>query len=141
MPHVDRHRLEALEARLGATLPAAFIATLASREPVSEGRVAFVTPTRVWDVRTTYRLDDAPDHAEQLDALYDLVGDVLPPHTLPFASDRADNFYLLTLWGPHAGEIVYWDHERAPGDHHVEAVAPSIEAFYAGLSPVNEEAE
>lgn len=134
--HIDRHRLEILEARLGATLPARFVATLVSREPVSEGRVAFVTPSRVWRVRTTYSLSNADaTAAEQLDALYDLLSDVLPPHTLPFAADWAADFYLLALWAPHAGEIVYWHHAPGSGGHRVEPVAPSIDIFYSGFRP------
>jgi SMI1 / KNR4 family (SUKH-1) len=136
---VDRRRLTALEAQLGVELPVGFGVTLTDREPIREGRVALVTPDRVWDVRTTFRLDSGTK--DQLDRVYELVGDVLPPGALPFAEDWGGNFYCLMLSGPRAGQVVFWDHERDGGDHQVEPVAGSIEAFYASLVPDPKEAE
>lgn len=40
--------------------------TLAVREPICEGKVALITPARVWDMRTTFRLDDGHE-SDQLD--------------------------------------------------------------------------
>jgi SMI1-KNR4 cell-wall len=137
---VDRRRLTALEARLGIELPAEFSIALAEREPIRQGRVALVTPNRVWDVRTTFRLDSGGKE-DQLDRVYELVGDVLPPGALPFAEDWGDNLYCLMLSGPRAGQVVFWDHERDEGDHRVEPVADSIEAFLAGLAPGPREAD
>jgi hypothetical protein len=130
----DQKRLSALESRLGAKLTPDFVATLINREAIREGSVALVTPHRVWDVRTTFGLDGG-NNADQLDAVYQRVGDVLPPGALPFAEDWGGNFYCLMLAGPHVGRVVYWDHERDEGDHRVELVAGSIEEFYASLVP------
>jgi hypothetical protein len=58
MTRLNRDRLKKFEARLGFALPADFVATLEQHEPVDEGDVAIVTPQRVWDVRTTFGLDD-----------------------------------------------------------------------------------
>lgn len=132
MADINRKRLKVLESRLGAKLPAAFILTLTGRKPIQEGNVAIVTPDRIWDVRTTFRLDDG-DSADQLDRLYNLVGDVLPPGALPFAADWGDNFYCLMLSGPHAGAVVYWNHERDEGDCTVEPLADTIASFYERL--------
>ena len=131
---IDRTRLAALERRLGAEIPADFIATLTDREPVCEGSVAILLGDRIWDVRTTFRLDDS-DKCDQIDYVYNLVGDAIPPMSLPFASDWAGNFYCLMLAGPHAGVVVHWDHERDAEDHTVETLAPSIGNFYARLVP------
>lgn len=140
MQSIDRKRLRALENRLGARLPAELIATLTDREPIREGNVAFVTADRVWDVRTTFVLDERAKSL-QLDGVYDLVGDVLPPGALPFAADWGDNFYCVMLSGPCAGQVVYWDHERDEGDHRVEPVAGSITEFYSRLIPDPREAK
>jgi SMI1 / KNR4 family (SUKH-1) len=137
---VDPRRLTALEARLGVNLPDGFGAALADQEPIREGRVALITPDRVWDVRTTFRLDNGGKE-DQLDRVYELVGDVLPAEALPFAEDWGGNLYCLMLSGPRAGQVVFWDHERDEGDHWVEPVAGSIEAFYAGLVPDSRESD
>ena len=71
----------------------------------------------------------------QLDHVYALVDDVLPPSTIPVAADWGGNFYCLVLAGSQAGKIVYWDHERDLGDHRVEAVADSLDQFFASLVP------
>jgi hypothetical protein len=123
-----------LEARLGKELPADFTATLAQREPIREGSAALVTPERIWDVRTTFALGDG-DKTDQLDRVYELVGDVLPPGALPFARDWGGNFYCFMLSGPDTGRVVWWDHERDEGDQSVVAVASSIADFYARLVP------
>ncbi|HUG94118.1 MAG TPA: SMI1/KNR4 family protein [Planctomycetaceae bacterium] len=134
MPTMDAKRLKALESRLGVKLPPAFVATLREQAPIHEGQVALVAPDRVWDVRTTFRLDDGhPD--DQLDRVYDLVEDVLPAGALPIAEDWGGNFYCLMLTGTHAGQVVYWDHERDEGDDKVEPVADTITSFYERLVP------
>jgi hypothetical protein len=115
---MDRRRLASLEARIGRRLPNDLLAVLNEREPIREGSVALVTPDRIWDVRASFAFDDG-DGADQLDRVYELVGDVLPPNALPFAADWGDNFYCLMLSGPSEGRVVYWDHER--------------EAFFEGL--------
>ena len=129
---IDRRRLASLEARIGRRLPNDLLALLNEREPIREGPVALVTPARIWDVRSSFALDEGGG-ADQLDRVYELVGDVLPPNAVPFAADWGDNFYCLMLAGPSEGRIVYWDHERDEGDFHVEPVADTIEAFFAGL--------
>jgi hypothetical protein len=131
---LDHRRLAALEARLGAKLPSDYLATLTEREPVREGDVAVMTPGRTWDVRSTFGLDDG-DTCDQLDGVYGRVGDVLPAGMVPVAADWAGNFYCLVLTGPEAGRVVWWDHERDPGDHTVEPVAASVAEFYARLAP------
>jgi hypothetical protein len=93
-----------------------------------------VTPDRVWDVRTTFTLDDG-DRSEQLDFVYELVGDVMPAGTLPFAEDWGGNLYCLLLSGSRAGQVVWWGHERDDGDDSVEPVAPSVTAYYESLVP------
>jgi cell wall assembly regulator SMI1 len=131
---VDQERLQLLEAKLGATLPPSFTVSLGEQEPIHEGSVAFVTTDRVWSVRTTFALDSKVK-GDQLDRVYALVGDVMPPGALPFAEDWAGNFYCLMLSGPRAGQVVYWDHERDAGDNSVVPVSESVAAFYAGLVP------
>ena len=133
MGHIDRGRLTALEARIGRRLPNDLLALLNEREPIREGDLALDTPDRIWDLRTSFALDNAGGGADQLDRVYELVGDVLPPYALPFAADWGGNFYCLMINGPSEGHVVYWNHERDEGDHHVEPVADSIAAFFAGL--------
>lgn len=131
---IDRKRLKALEARLGGQLPREFVTILTTKKPIRQGNVALVTPDQIWDVRTTFCLDDGRK-VVQIDRLYELVGDVLPPAALPFASDWGDNFYCLMVSGPQVGQVVWWDHERDRGDHSVEPVAVSIADFHAKLVP------
>jgi hypothetical protein len=131
---VDWQRLAALEQRLGEKIPPDFMATLTSREPIREGNVALVIGDRIRDVRTTFRLD-ASEEDDQIDTVYRLVWDAVPPKTLPFAEDWAGNFYCLMLAGPQAGKVVYWDHERDAGDDTVDLLAHSVEDFYARLVP------
>jgi hypothetical protein len=89
---------------------------------------------RVRDIRTTYSLDNGDD-SYQLDWIYDLIGDVMPPGAFPFASDWGGNIYCLMLSGPMSGNVVWWDHERDNEDHSVEVVAESLETFFASLVP------
>lgn len=130
---VDKKRLQKLERRLGSKLPPAFIATL-EQEPISEGNVVVVTEKGMCDVRTTFALDNG-DECDQLDAVYDLVGDVVPSGALPFAENWAGDFFCLMLTGPMAGQVVFWDHERESGDDRVEPVTDSVSDFYARLVP------
>jgi hypothetical protein len=123
-----------LEHRLGAKLPTSLVATLVEREPIRKGNVAIVTPDRIWDIRTSFNLDDG-DSNDQLDRVYELVGDVLPPAALPIAEDWGGNLYCLMLRGSLAGQIVFWNHERDERDDAVEPVADSVESFYAWLVP------
>jgi hypothetical protein len=132
---IDRDRLTALEKAFGAQLPADLVASLNNRTPISEGKVAFVAGDTVWDVRTTFAMDGTPTDFDQLDCVYGLVGDVLPPGALPIAQDWGGNFYCLMVAGPEAGCIVYWDHERDEGDHHTDPVAQSLDEFLDSLVP------
>jgi hypothetical protein len=52
----------------------------------------------------------------------------------PFATDIADNFYCIVVTGAQAGRVVWWDHEREVGDHHVEDVADSFDDFMSRLT-------
>jgi hypothetical protein len=131
---IDRERLKLLEQRLGAKLPTSLVATLVEREPIHEGNVVIVAPDRIWDIRSSFSLDDG-DSSDQLDRMYELVGDVLPPAALPIAEDWGGNFYCVVLSGPLAGQVVFWDHERDEGDVSVESVAESLESFYSRLVP------
>jgi hypothetical protein len=115
-------------------LAPSLVATLVEREPIREGSVVIVTPDRIWDVRTSFALDDR-DSTDQLDRVYELIGDVLPSGVVPFAADWGDNFYCLVLSGPLVGQVVYWHHERDEDDDRVEPVADTIESFYARLVP------
>ena len=134
MSKIDRKRLAALERRLGAKIPADFIASLTNREPICEGNVALVIGNRIRDVRTTFRLDSSDDDS-QIDSVYHLVGDVVPPNALPFAEDWAGNLFCLMLDGKDAGKVVFWDHERDADDHSVKLLSPSINDFYTSLVP------
>ena len=134
MGTINQSRLSALERRVQQKFPPELLAFLSEQEPISQGEVAFVTANRVWDVRTSYVLDDG-DAKHQLDRLYGLVGDVLPPATVPVAADWGDNFYCLVLAGPDEGKIVYWDHERELDNHRVKIVADSLQQFFANLVP------
>ena len=134
MGGIDRKRLMALESKIGHSIPSDLLGVLAEGEPIRRGKVTRVTPGRVWDVRMTFSLDDG-DRNDQLDSLYDLVGDVLPSGALPFAEDWGGDFYCLMLSGPHAGRVVYWSHERDEGDTRIEPVANSVADFFASLVP------
>ena len=138
MGTIDQQRLTELESHIGWPIPPDLLSTLAEREPIREGAVALVATDRNWEVRSTYSLDDS-DEADQLDGVYRRVGHALPPGVLPFAVDWGGNFYCLILSGPSAGQVVYWDHERAVGDHQVDPVADSIEQFFARLAPESED--
>lgn len=132
---IDRDRLIALEKSFGHQLPADLVAVLNDRKPIFEGKVAFVAGDTVWDVRTTFTLDGPRTDYDQLDQIYDLVGDVMPPGALPVAQDWGGNFYCLMVTGSEAGHIVYWDHERDLGDHHTDPVAQSLDEFLNSLVP------
>ncbi len=134
MTSIDRARLNALESRLGAKFPADFLATLSNREPIREGNVVLNAHDRVWDIRTTFKLDDG-DQSDQLDSVYKLVGDVLPIGMLPFAEDWGGNLYCIVLTGNSAGKVVWWDHERDDDDDSVVAIAESILELYSNLVP------
>lgn len=139
MPPLISNRLKALEAKLGAPIPTNLVTHLGQRKPISEGGFGFRAKDRMWDIRTTFRLDKSSE--EQLDKVYGLVGDVLPPGALPFAEDWGGNFYCLMVSGRSQGQVVYWDHERDPGDHHTKRLAATLEDFYAGVEPMAAEDE
>ena len=139
MGSIDWNRVNAFETRLGSRLPTDFLATLINQEPIREGSVALVAGDRIWDVRCTFGLE-AGHNEDQLDRVYDLVGDVLPPGALPFAEDWGGNFYCIMLSGPYVGRVLYWNHERDAGDHRMESVARSVSEFHAALVPDRREA-
>lgn len=140
MAALDRKRLRALEGQLGTRLPPDFLATLETLAPIDEGNVALVVQGVIYDIRTTYTVNGGAAGL-QLDGLYHRVGDVLPPGALPIAQSWGGDIYCLMLRGPLVGKVVFWDHERDENDHHVEVIADSIHAFYAGLVPEPREQE
>ena len=84
------------------------------------------------------RLDDGADYL-QLDSTFKRVHDALPSGMAPFATDIADNFYCIVVTGARAGRVVWWDHEREVGDHHVEDVAASFDDFMSSLTEFSDD--
>jgi hypothetical protein len=132
MAKIDLPRLTALEKHLGARLPPEFLTTLAECEPIREGNVVLAVADCIWDVRTTFTIDDG-DPSSQLDAVYGLVWDVLPKGMVSFAEDWGGNFYCLVLFGKLANQVVWWDHERDADDESIEPIAASVAEFYSRL--------
>ena len=122
-----------MEALLGVDLPARYLSFLSQPYSLPTKRVGVPFRGELWDVHAFYRLDDGPSY-RQLDATFNLVHDALPPFTLPIARDHAGNFFCIVVAGEREGHIVWWDHERVMGDHHVEDVADSLNHFMGAIT-------
>jgi SMI1 / KNR4 family (SUKH-1) len=121
-------RIKFVEALLGADLPAGYRSFLS--QPFSQPTKLLAVPSSRgdFDVREFLRLDDGADYL-QLDSTFKRVHAALPSGMVPIASDIAGNFYCIVVMEAQAGRIVWWDHEREVGDHHVEDVAASFDDF------------
>lgn len=60
-------------------------------------------------------------------------GDGLRPWHLSIGGDASGNLIVLALKGPHYGKVFFSDHE-VPVDVGLHVIAPSFEAFLAGLT-------
>src|SRR3954469_2263234 len=126
-------RLARLERVLGTPLPSDYRQFLRRhREDQDRPTMVVGADPDYRNVRTLFELGDGPNNA-QLDEIYRLVGDVLPPGTIAIADDIGGNLYLLDYAG--RGGILWWDHEQDLGEDRVEAVAESFTAFLADLRP------
>lgn len=121
-------RLESMEEKLGAPVPADYATFLQWHRATDEPGCYVSSNPEYWGVRSLFELGVGTRDC-QLDEVFRLVGDAIPAGTLPIANDWAGNLYLLVCAGPSAGEVVWWDHERYQGDRDVEHVADSFSEF------------
>jgi hypothetical protein len=121
-------RLKALERLLRALLPSDYKTFLASHRARDEAGLYISSNPENWGVRSLFELGDGPKD-DQLDRVYQLVGDVLPPQSLPIAEDWSGNLYLLMHAGSLSGHVVWWNHEREENDFTVQDVASSFTEF------------
>jgi len=129
-------RIEELEARWGVSLPADYRAFLLGHNEPQRRRDEVVTSNPdYWGVANLFELGEGPAYL-QLDEVLRLVGDVVPPMTVPVAADEGGNFFMLDC-SPNGsrGSVAWWDHEREPGDDSMDLVAPSFTAFRALIGP------
>ena len=124
-------RLSDLETSFGHRLPEIYRQYLLEGRAVCESEAVFENDAREFDIRTVFGFTSGSE-CDQLDATYRIVGKVLPPNSLPIASDWGGNFFLLY----HGDEqIFFWDHERDLGDHHVELAYPSMTGLLVLADP------
>ena len=133
-------RIKFVEALLGADLPASYCSFLS--QPFSQPTKLLAVPSSSsredFDVEEFLRLDDGADYL-QLDSTFKRVHEALPSGMVPFARDIAGNFYCIVVLEAQAGRIVWWDHEREVGDHHVEDVAASFDDFMSSLTEFSDD--
>lgn len=131
-------RVKFVEALLGADLPASYRSFLS--QPFSQPTALMGVPFqgRQLDVQEFLRLDDDADYL-QLDSTYSRVHNALPPNMVPFARDLGGNFFCIVVTGARDGRIVWWDHERRVGDHHIEDVAASLDEFMNAMTEFSDD--
>jgi hypothetical protein len=125
-----------VEELLGSELPEEYAALLEKLPSASKMAAPFRGD--LWPVACFLELGAGPSH-KQLDRTFELVHEALPPDTLPIARDDAGNFFCLVVDGSLAGHIVWWDHERSPGDQKVESVVPSLAQFISSIKEIGNE--
>lgn len=144
MPEAE---LQAVEAVLGP-LPACFRLFLATYGPLDlDGTICTRQPRFGTAIAISEFLGTA---GQLLEALHD-VGEALPPGVLPFAQDGADNWWCIGVSDRQPDAVYFHDHSlgwRSDADRliadgqpvpedlpyqTVELVAPTFEAFVAGL--------
>lgn len=134
------NRIRDVEHAIGSTLPRDYIELL--KNGVPKYNVPPVVPFRddVWDILDFFELGGGPKYV-QLDEMCRLVSDVLPRFAVPIASDQAGNLFCLFVDGPHSGQVVWWDHERASNDYEIEVVSPSLSAFLSSIQQASGDSE
>jgi hypothetical protein len=125
-------RLLSLEQKLGTSLPQTYVEFLLKHHAKDEVGMYVSSNPEHWGVRTLFEIGEGSKNY-QLDEVYRLVSDVLPPESLPVAEDWSGNLYLLICGGPLMGHVVWWNHERGQCDLSVESVANSFSAFLESL--------
>ena len=124
--------IESLEAAIGCALPLDYreFVLLHHADDESNLFVKYAGDRR--DVRCLLDVRCA-DVSYNVLGTFSLVSDVIPLGTLPIGVDWADNLYLLVCSGESRGSVVWWDHERLPGEHHVEEVSGTFTEFLRAL--------
>lgn len=140
-PQLQPRDIQALERRLGATLPAEYAAFLLRSNGGRPEPDCF--PVQDW--REGGPIDDAhwlqvllpePVGADDILWTLDVMKGRLPPHLLPIGSTGGGDLICLWLEGPARGSVVLWDHEaehKPPTTKNVHAVAPDFATFLALL--------
>jgi hypothetical protein len=125
-------RIKFVESLLGADLPDNYRSFLSGSFSQPADLLTVPSSGIELTVQEFLRLDDDADYL-QLDSTFTRVRHALPPGMVPFARDIGGNFYCIIVTGTHDGRIVWWDHEREAGDHHVEDIADSFTSFMSSL--------
>jgi cell wall assembly regulator SMI1 len=129
---LDRSRLRAFEAQIGATLPEDYRAFLIAYNGGAVSRTHFHISEAEGDstLASFYGLHDGPTWA-RLDAAFADYRGRIPAWLLPIAADEGGNAICLGLTGEDRGRIYFWDHEceGAAPDIAVTRIAPSFRVF------------
>ncbi|WP_417522473.1 SMI1/KNR4 family protein [Marinovum sp.] len=128
--------LDLLERVLDVRLPPAYRDWLATRNgQMPENRViTFMQNGRQTDtvLHYLYAVNSEHDYNDLWD-YNSKYGKDLRPWYLSIGGDAAGNPIVLALKGPNHGEVFFRDHE-VPFDDGLHVIAPSFEAFLAGLT-------
>ncbi|SFI16956.1 SMI1 / KNR4 family (SUKH-1) [Collimonas sp. OK307] len=79
-----------------------------------------------WGIRVLFEIGDVAAY-DQVDHVFEAVGDVLPTGMFPVADDSSGNLYLIDV--AQGARVIWWSHERERTDNRVDEVATSFSEF------------
>lgn len=136
-PQLLPRDIEALERRLGTTLPAEYATFLLRFNGGRPEPDCF--PVQNWpeggpfdDVHWFQVLLPEPVDADDILWTLDVMRGRLPANLLPVGSTGGGDLICLWLAGPARGSVVLWDHEaehKPPTTRNIHAVAPDFATF------------
>ena len=122
----------ALEAEIGLRLPSEYSDFLATHKADDQASLFVNVGDLRRDVRCLLDLQ-CTEASYSVLGMYRLVSDAIPTGTIPIGCDWAGNLYLIVCSGERVGAVLWWDHERLPGEDHVEEMSESFGQFTRNL--------
>lgn len=140
-PHgpIDRARLEAFEARLGAVLPADYRQFLVTHNGGEFLPEEIVLPGQAEPFASTNPMFGLHDGPLSLEEIYENVESEIPGDVLAFGEDAGGNLLCIGIRGNHRGKVYFWDqNESSPGEDEpgwsgMTLLAESFDEFVAAL--------
>ena len=138
-PPLTEADVEWLEREIGIRLPGVYRAFLlkynGGRPSPSKFPIQGFANNPFGNIKIFYAIDD-PIESCNLSWEYDMFAGRVPANLLAIASDDFGDLICLSLFGPDAGSVVFWDYVNEPEEPtyaNVYPVADSFEEFLEGI--------
>jgi cell wall assembly regulator SMI1 len=132
-PTLDASALDALEHRLGVTIPVEYRDFLLAHNGGVPTHSVFDVSGEGEDSINQFFVVGSGSHTD-LERAVRIYAGRLPPGAIPIAEDGLGNLVLLQASGARRGLVLFWDHERE-ADNPTEVLASSLSEFLRSLRP------